>query len=110
MILDRQNGTTLFTQESISLAKFVGNFKESYEKCKADNIIVNLLSISNLEANDLMEFHEISNAHLEGEKSFVIVSDSVNYNDLNGDLVVVPSLQEAYDLIEMEEIERDLNA
>ena len=37
--------------------------------------------------------------------SFVIVSDI----SFDNDLVIVPTLQEAYDYIEMEEIERELN-
>tara|TARA_B100000614_G_C14543887_1_gene491332 strand:+ start:692 stop:991 length:300 start_codon:yes stop_codon:yes gene_type:complete len=37
--------------------------------------------------------------------SFVIVSD-INFNN---DLIIVPTIQEAYDYIELEEIEKQLN-
>ncbi|TRZ42876.1 ribonuclease Z [Robertkochia solimangrovi] len=110
MIVDRQENTTLITQECVEFNKFVNRFSEAYSKYKKDNIILNLMALTDLKANDLMEFHEIVVEHLGNSKSFVIVTDSVNYNDVNGDLVVVPTLKEAYDLIEMEEIERDLDA
>ncbi|MDH3323482.1 MAG: ribonuclease Z, partial [Flavobacteriaceae bacterium] len=40
--------------------------------------------------------------------SFVIVSDKVNLDGIPDEIIVVPTMQEAYDVIEMEEIERDL--
>jgi hypothetical protein len=38
----------------------------------------------------------------------VIVTDRVDFDEMPDEIVVVPTLQEAYDIIEMEEIERDL--
>ncbi len=110
MIIDRNESTTLITQESISLKTFRERFREAYEKFKNDNIIVNLLAFTGITASDLMEVHELAVDHMETGKSFVIVNDSVNYDDVNTDLVVVPTVQEAYDLIEMDEIARDLDA
>ena len=40
-------------------------------------------------------------------KSFVIVSKNIDYD--KDDLNLIPTVQEAFDFIEMEEIERDLN-
>lgn len=111
MIVDRKENTTLITQESISIPTFVERLTEGYESFKNDNIILNLLAFSGISANDLMEFHEVALDHMEGSgKSFVIVNNSVNYDEVNSDLVVVPTVQEAYDLIEMDEIARDLDA
>lgn len=109
MIVDRNDSTTLITQESISLPKFRERFRDSYEKFRNDNIIVNLLAFTGITANDLMELHEVALDHMKTGKSFVIVNDSVNYEDVNTDLVVVPTVKEAYDLIEMDEIARDLD-
>jgi hypothetical protein len=110
MIIDKNDNITLITQESISLATFRERFGEAYEKFKNDNIIVNLLAFTGLNANDLMELHEVAVDHLKTGKSFVIVNDSVNYDEVHTDLVVVPTVKEAYDLIEMDEIARDLDA
>lgn len=111
MIIDKKDNITLITQEVISLATFRSRFGEAYDKFKNDNIIVNLLAFTGITANDLMELHEVALDHTEKSgKSFVIVNDSVNYDDVHTDLVVVPTVKEAYDLIEMDEIARDLDA
>ncbi|CAN0606593.1 unnamed protein product, partial [Ectocarpus sp. 12 AP-2014] len=41
-------------------------------------------------------------------QSFVLVSDKVSYDDVPEEINLVPTLQEARDVVEMEEIERDL--
>lgn len=46
--------------------------------------------------------------HKNNRQSFVVVIPHADYNQLPEELCVVPTLQEAYDMIEMEEIERDL--
>jgi hypothetical protein len=44
----------------------------------------------------------------KAKKSFVIVASDLDFNSVSDKLTVVPSLLEAHDIIEMEEIERDL--
>lgn len=73
-----------------------------------DHLIVNLFTFKNLSTNDVLVFLELSNAHRKRGKSFVLVSDKLNFEDLPDEIIVVPTLQEARDIIEMEEIERDL--
>ena len=46
--------------------------------------------------------------HKKNKKSFVIVISDFDFNAISDKLIVVPSLLEAHDIIEMEEIERDL--
>ena len=50
----------------------------------------------------------LSAQHKKSKKSFVIVVPDFDYNAIPEKLTVVPSLLEAHDIIEMEEIERDL--
>lgn len=109
MIFDKQGNITVATQEAVSLSTFLTRLNESYSKWKNDNLIVNLLSINKIEAKDLLEFLPIRNKHTEGSNSFVIVTNAVNYTDVHEDLIVVPTLKEAFDIIEMDEIERDLD-
>ena len=61
-----------------------------------------------LTPGDILEFLELSNTHRKSSKSFVLVTDKVTYDDVPDKITVVPTLQEAVDIIEMEEIERDL--
>jgi hypothetical protein len=50
----------------------------------------------------------LSKIHKKANKSFVIVTSDLDYNAISNKLTVVRSLIEAHDIIEMEEIERDL--
>lgn len=109
MIFDSDGSTTVVFQEDISLAKFLNNLNAGYEKIKHDHIIVNLFSFSGLTANDVMEFRQLSDTHRAADKSFVLVSDKVSYDEVPDHIIVVPTLQEAHDIIQMEEIERDLD-
>lgn len=72
------------------------------------NLIIDFIESKDFTLNDLSKFSSISNTHRESNKSFVIVSDALNPNELPEDMIVAPTLQEAVDLIEMEEIEREL--
>lgn len=106
--MDKEGNVTTVLQENISLNKFLSNLKEIYPKIKNDHIIVNLFSFSKLTSNDVLEFLEISNAHRKTKKSFVLVTGKVSYDEVPDHICVVPTIQEAKDIIEMEEIERDL--
>ena len=75
---------------------------------KNENIIINLTSLKRLRTHDVIEFLLISNQHRQAKHSFVLVSNKIDLDDIPDELVIVPTLQEAYDMIEMEEIERDL--
>ncbi|UJH66926.1 ribonuclease Z [Allomuricauda sp. SCSIO 65647] len=109
MIFDKDGTTTIVFQEKISLKKFMDNLNKAYPSLKHDNIIVNLFSFSKLTANDILEFLELSNNHKKMNKSFVLVTGKVSYDEVPDEISVVPTVQEAKDLIEMEEIERDLD-
>ncbi|MEO0570145.1 MAG: ribonuclease Z [Bacteroidota bacterium] len=81
---------------------------KEYPKLKHDNIIVNLFSFKNLSADNILEFSELSNQHRNSGKSFVLVTAKMTYDEVPDEICLVPTLQEAKDIIEMEEIERDL--
>ncbi|MGX1930659.1 ribonuclease Z [Flagellimonas sp. 2504JD4-2] len=108
MIFNKEGTTTIVFQEKTSLSTFMENLRKAYPKLKHDNIVVNLFSFSKLTAGDILEFLEISNTHKKSNKSFVLVTDKVSYDEIPEVISVVPTIQEAKDIIEMEEIERDL--
>jgi len=108
MIYDKEGNITIVTQEKLSIVKLVRKLQEDYDTFKDDNVIINLTTLHKIPIQELIEFLQISNKHREAKHSFVIVTDKVNFDDAPDEIVVVPSLQEAHDIIEMEEIERDL--
>ena len=87
---------------------FLQNLVKAYPKLKHDNIIINLFSFDVLSPNDILEFLQLSNEHRGAARSFVLVTNKVSFDDVPDEICLVPTLQEAKDIIEMEEIERDL--
>ena len=109
MIFDKDGTTTIVFQEKTTLSGFLENLNKAYPKLKHDNIVVNLFSFDKLGINDILEFLDLSNRHKAEGQSFVLVTDKLSYDEIPEEISVVPTLQEAKDLIEMEEIERDLD-
>ncbi|MBU2940297.1 ribonuclease Z [Lacinutrix sp. C3R15] len=108
MIFDKDENITIITQEKASIIELVKKLNVLYKKFKNDNVIVNLTSLKPVTLEDIIEFLQISNTHRKAKKSFVIVTDKINLNETPDEIVVVPTIKEAYDIIEMEEMERDL--
>jgi len=108
MIFDKDGNISIITQEKVSIVELVKKLDVIYSRFKNDNIIVNLTSLKTLTTQDVVEFLNISNQHRKAKQSFVIVTDKIKLEDIPDELVIVPTMQEAYDIIEMEEIERDL--
>ncbi len=108
MIFNRKDNITILTQEKASIPKLVQEISQSYEKFCSDSIIVNLVPQKEVKSSDVLKFLQISNQHRESKHSFVIVANSIELDDIPDEIIVVPTLQEAFDIIEMEEIERDL--
>lgn len=72
------------------------------------NIIINLLTFKKLTLNTIIQFIPIANHHKKNKKSFVLAYDALSADEFPDELAVAPTVQEAKDIIEMEEIERDL--
>ena len=108
MIFDKDGNTTIVYQEKTDIVFFLKNLEQEYAKLKNDNLILNLFSFKKLSSDDVMEFLQISNKHRENGKSFVLVTDQVSYDEVPEEIIIAPTLQEARDIIEMEEIEKDL--
>ncbi|WP_203255668.1 ribonuclease Z [Hyunsoonleella ulvae] len=108
MIIDRKGNIAIITQEKVTVVELVKKLEALYPKFKNDNIITVLTSLEHIDAAVIAEFLQISNIHRGEGHSFVIVSDKVNLDDISEELIVVPTQQEALDIIEMEEMERDL--
>lgn len=108
MIFDKDGNISIITQEKVSIVELVKKLDVIYARFKNDNIIINLTSLKKLATQDVVEFLKISNQHRKSKHSFVIVTNKIQLEDIPDELVIVPTMQEAYDIIEMEEIERDL--
>lgn len=72
------------------------------------NIIIDLLEFDEFSLEKLSLFSELATIFRKYNNSFVIVNNQINLNEIPYDILVVPSLQEAEDIVEMETIEREL--
>ena len=108
MILSQDGNISIITQEKATIIELVKKIQALYPKFKNNNIIVSLTSLKPIMQEDVIEFLELSNTHRATKHSFVIVSNKISLEDIPDEIIVVPSNQEAYDIIEMEEMERDL--
>jgi hypothetical protein len=108
MIFDNDGNICIITQENTSTKTLVHNIEQVYNTHKKRHIIVNLSSLEKILLEDIVEFLRLSNTHRRSKKSFILVSDKVDLNQIPDDICLVPTLHEAYDIIEMEDIERDL--
>ena len=109
MIITKEGNTTIITQERATIIELVANIDKTYDQIKGDNIIVKLFSVKDVKEASINDFLLISKKHKLSKKSFVIVSDTISYEESPEELSITPTVQEAFDIIEMEEIERDLD-
>lgn len=108
MIFDKTDNITLITQDKSTVTELVKKLYITYPKFKNDNVIINLSVLKEVTLENIVEFRDISNKHRGEKHSFVIVTDKARIDEMPEEIIVVPSLKEAYDVIEMEEMERDL--
>ena len=87
---------------------FFRKFDDIYHKIQTKNIIVSLTDVQIQDSNFIEKILKISVSHEEGKHSFVIISPSSICDKLPENLIWVPTLKEAVDLIEMDEMQRDL--
>jgi hypothetical protein len=109
MIFTKEGSTTIITQERATIIELVSNIDKKYDDIKGDNIIVKLFSVKDVKKSSINDFLMISKKHKLAKRSFVIVSDAISYENAPEELSITPTMQEAFDIIEMEEIERDLD-
>ena len=108
MIISKDGNISVITQEKATIIELVKKIEALYPKFKNNNVVVNLTSLGDIKNEEVIEFLQLSNTHRNTNQSFVIVSEKINLDDSLDDLIIVPTIQEAYDIIEMEDMERDL--
>ncbi|MFD1096091.1 ribonuclease Z [Salegentibacter chungangensis] len=94
--------------ENEDITGFSSFITKHHDDFKESNVLVNLLDYGELQTEDLLSFLELSNVHRTGKKSFVLAGDAASMDKVPDELVVVPTIQEAEDIIRMDELEREL--
>jgi len=108
MIIDQEGNTSIITQEKATIIELVKKLEALYPKFKNHNIIIKLSSLGNIRIQDVTEFLRLSKNHRAAKQSFVVVTTALNTTETPDEIIIVPTLKEAFDIIEMEDMERDL--
>ena len=83
-------------------------FKKESNKIASNHLIIKLSNNINISKEKILLFLELANLLKKNGMSFVVVQSGIDVELYPEELNLVPTLQEAEDIIEMENIERDL--
>ena len=108
MKVDQKGHTVTIKDTQGDLVSFLMKVTHEYKTFEKDNIIIDISHHNNLSVKEVNGFLKLSKIHRKSKKSFVVVASNVDFNAFPDKLTVVPTPLEARDIIEMEEIERDL--
>lgn len=108
MKVEKKEKDTLIKDTQGNLFSFIEKLTAEYNTFKDDNLIIDISAYTDLKLKDILAFLALSNTHRKGRKSFVIVVSEFDFDEVPEEMIVVPTVLEAHDIIEMEEIERDL--
>lgn len=108
MKVDQKGHTTTIKDTQGNLSSFLEKVTNEYGSFKNHNLILDISADKNVDLDQVLSFLSLSNKHRKAKKSFVIVVNDFDFNEVPDEMIVVPTILEAHDIIEMEEIERDL--
>ncbi len=108
MIIEKTRLATIFKNDEKSIENFMKDFSENYSKFAKDNIIIDFSDYNGEKTEKILLFLQYSKKHKNNGMSFVIVANGIDIEAIPDDMNIVPTLVEANDIIEMENIERDL--
>ena len=108
MITEKKEKYTLITTTETQFYEFYNVFLETEKKLEKENIIVLIANTLKATQKELLSFLKIAEQKKENGTSFVIIYKNINVDEFPETFNIVPTLQEAEDIIEMEAIEREL--
>lgn|SRR5690606_18528619 len=109
MKVKKQGNTTIINEDQENVKSLISKIDEQYSSFSSDNLIVDVSSLKDINHDEVSLFSKMAAKYKKAKKSFVlVVTPDFDFNEVTDDVMVVPTLQEAHDVIEMEEIERDL--
>ncbi|CAN1556417.1 hypothetical protein MCETHM1_02416 [Flavobacteriaceae bacterium] len=106
-VITKGHTTTIKDTEG-NIVSFLEKVTSQYTSFKEHNLILDISHDKSVDEKSITIFSELSKKHKKAKKSFVLVVNSIDFNKVPVSIIVVPSLLEAHDMIEMDEIERDL--
>jgi len=108
MKIIKRSNYNLFVSENSNFNSFFSNFKKYFTESNYNNLIVEISENLNISKEEIVLFLDYALMLNEQKFSFVLIQNNIDVDEIDEQLNVVPTLQEAKDIIKMEAIERDL--
>ncbi len=109
MQVDKRENYTILADDKDDVQSFASYLEYIVPKAyKNDNLVIDILKYEDLLLPDLLSFLILSNKQRASKKSFVLVNKALKQDKIPEEIMVVPTLEEAKDVIDLEEIQRDL--
>jgi hypothetical protein len=99
---------TLISSDEDSFKEFQKSVFKNIKDFDKNHLILQISEELSIDKKDFLLFLKIAEQKKENGTSFVVLNASVNADDFAESLNIVPTLQEAEDILEMETIEREL--
>ncbi|MEN8857565.1 MAG: hypothetical protein ABF260_05825 [Flavobacteriaceae bacterium] len=96
-----------YTLVSVDESTF-NDFENQLTTLKTNHLVLELSDKVNTDTQKIALFLNIVSDFKTNGMSFVVIKSGINIDDFPESLNIVPTLQEAEDILEMEAIERDL--
>ena len=108
MQIDKKEKFTLITSNENSFTEFYNSFLNEEKKLTKENIIIQVSNNINVSNQEFLLFLDKAIQKKENGTSFVVVYTAIDIDDFPENFNIVPTLQEAEDVIDMENMEREL--
>ena len=108
MLIQKEAKQTIIKPQEKSISDFFVGFKKNYSNFKNENLILDFSDYKGVKTENILLFLHFAEKHRNNGTSFVLVVNEIDLDNLPDEIIGVPTLTEAKDIIEMEEIERDL--
>ena len=108
MIIEKTNIAIICKNDKKSITNFLEDFSKIYSNFAKENIIIDFSNDFLGKTENILLFLQYSEQHRNNGMSFVIVCNGIDTDKIPDEIITVPTLVEANDIIEMENIERDL--
>lgn len=108
MKIETKEEYTLISSESNSFADFAINFEKEYPKLREKHLIIKLSNKLNITNQDFFVLLGRAELHKQNGTTFIVVYKNADVDALPETFNIVPTLQEAEDVLNMENIERSL--
>lgn len=108
MKIEQKESYKLIITNDVSFENFFSSFQEKYDTLIKNHIIIKISDKISIENKDIFVLLPCADNHKKNNMTFVVVYKGVDVDEFPETFNIVPTIQEAEDVLEMENIQRDL--